>query len=87
MTVSDKFLLWGRKRKCGRRLCVPRFWSTGSTECHCGQLPGSRPYCPTHSQALGLIDGESWGTNNVLSQTYKMRTLASHMMKFSFINL
>lgn len=48
---------------------------------------GSRPYCRTRSQALGLIDGESWGANNVLSQTCKMRTLASPVTKFCFKHL
>ncbi len=52
-------LLWDRNRKCNRRMCVPRFWSTGSTECHRGRLPGSQPFYGTHSRALGLIDGRA----------------------------
>lgn len=85
--MSYKIFLHGAERgSVGGRLCVLRFWSTGSTECRCGRLPAPRPYCHTRSRALGLIDGESWGANNVLSQTCKMRTLASPVMKVTFMH-
>lgn len=43
------------------------------------RMPGPWPYCCTRIQALGLIDAESWRTNNVLSQTCKMNLGFSHL--------